>query len=135
MPTKFRRITDYYDHIRHVVAKQNMIMASRKILLYQESPYSGDISCKRLDFPNGAKLEFYENVTIQQGEIYRIQYSFQYIKTDGYYFRYDKAPDRARMPDHAESHLHANQEEPRFITHSTDFEEIFAFIMACFHSA
>ncbi|SRR5258706_3703827 len=132
MPTPFRRIANYYDHVRSIVAKRNMVHASRKILLDRESLYSGDVTCDHLEFPSGAILKFYENVTIHDGEIYRLQYSFQYKRPDGYYFRYDKDPNRARMPDHAECHLHVNNEEPRYITHETNFEEIFTFVMACF---
>ena len=97
-----------------------------------------------LRFIDGATLQCDEEIEIVNGSIQRPAYSYSYEAHDDY-FRYERdynasvVIDSNGNPiprlDHPECHLHVNQQEPRYMTHATSFEEVFRFIMACFYSS
>jgi hypothetical protein len=136
----FRDIGEYHRSVVSKVATSGMdslLLGLHQIKLSVDERYkdTGLIFAEQLIFPDNATLRVAERVNVTQiGEVVRLSYSFQYIRDNGYYFRYDKDPDAANPPHHAESHLHVIQEEPRYITHSTSFDEVFDFIVACFYT-
>ena len=81
---------------------------------------------------DGGVLKFYEYVEFRDGEVHKIEYSYGFTRGD-YYFRYEKDPDRERGYEHPLLHLHSNADEPRYMTHETNFEEVLSFILAQFY--
>ena len=98
---------------------------------------NGLLSIPSFQFQDGATLELYEDITVAGNRtIKRNLYAYKYHRTengDSFYFRYECDPDDIRPFVHPEHHLHANREEPRFITHATSFDEIFDFILHNFY--
>jgi len=89
-----------------------------------------------LQFPDGGYMEVEEFIHIDStGEVKRKAYSFHYVRGDQeYYFRYDKDPGAAQPLVHAICHLHVNDDNPRYISHETCFEEVFEFIWENFYA-
>jgi len=91
----------------------------------------------RTQFPSlrsRALLNFKEYVKIGEGAYELIEYSYHYQRLDGYFFRYDKVRSaRAAECNEPECHLHANIEDIRFPTHSTNLEEILETIQRNFY--
>ncbi len=127
-----RHVRDYLMAVRAIVNQYNMVQQAYAI------DKDGDVIETIRDFvfqQDGAKLKFYETIFVDNGRIERLDYSYEYTRQDGYYFRYDKDPKNPKVHrySHNVCHLHANSTEPRFITHETSFEEIFKFILACYY--
>jgi hypothetical protein len=128
----FGNLRDYFLHLRRVVSQNGLTQQVYALRLISIASNRADIIIDRQKFvfPNGATLHGYENVIFANGEIRRLGYSYAYTHPDGFYFRYDKDPDRARLPAHPLTHLHARAEEPRFPTHETCLDELIPFIQA-----
>lgn len=130
-------IADYFVHIRKKPIAHRVENAyTIRLVNHRKSKRIGTIHTKEgypLVFTDGATLRFTETIEIIDSQVHPLRYSYHYQRGD-YFFRYDKDPDHARYPDHAECHLHANNEEPRFMTHQTSFEEVFDFIIVCFYT-
>lgn len=132
----FKTIQQYFSHVKGKSARSGYTNDWHAIKFLPSSRTTGVIRAKPLSFRDGATLEFFEEIVIgSHGGIVRPSYSYQYTQTKGepFYFRYDRDPHHVTPVIHEECHLHANQEEPRFITHATGFEEIFDFIIAYFY--
>lgn len=128
----FRNLRDYFLHLRRIVSQNGLTQQAYALSLVSIAPNRADILIDRQKFvfPNGATLHGYENVIIADGSIKRLGYSYHYQQPDGFYFRYDKDPDRARLPAHSLTHLHARDDKPRFPTHETGIDELIPFIQA-----
>lgn len=140
----FRTIQDYYADVVNRVARSRYSTDWSAIEVKPTARTQGLVRAVSLEFEDGATLSFNEEIQLHQdGSVHRLHYSYHYEYTDEQgepcFFRYDRDPDAAldskgrERPDHAECHLHANKEEPRFKTHATSFGEIFEFILACFY--
>ncbi|MBC7813859.1 MAG: hypothetical protein H7175_22075 [Burkholderiales bacterium] len=130
-----RLLRSYHDEIIRLVAIQGLMGEVHRIK-YQPQPDSSALiksESPHITFSDGAYLRFAELVVAEGRSIKRLKYSYHYER-EGYFFRYDKDLERARPYCHHETHLHANQENVRFITHETSFEEVFNFIMKCFYA-
>jgi len=126
-----RTIRDYLQYVRSVVIQAGFISQAYAIQLNIETSVRGIIKADQgILFPNGGRLRFLERVEVEAGEIRKIEYSYAYQQPDGFYFRYDKDPDRASRPAHPLAHLHARAENPRFPTHETALDELIPFIQA-----
>jgi len=134
----FRNIREYHNHIITVVANSHLTTELHKIRLRTTGKYSGFIYTPKnhdLVLSDDAKMQILEEIVIENGIVHRPKYSHQYRHGD-YYFRYDKDSIAEHYPDHAPCHLHAREEEPRYITitHETNLEEFIAFIKASFYN-
>jgi len=135
----YRDIGEYHAHVINVVVNSDLTNEWHKIKLVGKKgkkKNSKEGSCYTKDgirLNDGAIIILRETIIIEDGRVNRKRYSYQYTKGD-YFFRYDKEPDAARHPDHALCHLHANQEEPRYISHETSLEEFIEFVKASFYS-
>ena len=134
----FKTIQQYFSHVKGKVARSGQTNDWHSIKFRPRNRTEGLIRANPpLSFHDGATLKFFEEIRINDDRnILRPYYSYQYKRQDEflYYFRYDRDPRRAVPIIHEECHLHANQEEPRFITHATSFEEVFDFIIGSFYS-
>ena len=131
----FRTIQDYFRHIFSIVDKSGLVV-DRRALGRSGGKTSGQIIAPKeaghpgipngLLFWDGAVLNFLEEVDIlPDGGFNIIRYNYHYQRPDGYFFRYDKIPPEiAEECNEPECHLHANIEDIRFPTHSTNLEEI-----------
>ncbi len=130
----FNTITDYYQYVCHIVAVKKLQSEVHKIRLKKEktSRYRGAVRADQIVFSDGAKLRFNEEIEIASDGVLRKKYSYHY-ESNGFFFRYDKDPAKVIQFRHAECHLHANAETPRYITHETNLEEIIEFIFANFY--
>lgn len=130
----FRNLREYHDYLIKLIASNGLHSDVHRVKYALGTRNKSSISSEpHLTFSDGATLRFIEVVELDDRSIKRLKYSYHFER-NGYFFRYDKDPDRARPYCHHETHLHANQENVRFITHETSFEEVFKFIMTCFYS-
>jgi len=130
----YRTLKDYYDSVVYLVAVNGLTSELHRIRFSPKSPTVGYLRSEPLiTFADGATLRFHEELQLENRQVQRLGYAFHYER-QGYFFRYDKDLKRAKPYCHHETHLHANQENIRFITHETSFEEVFTFIMKCFYS-
>ena len=139
-----RTVQDYFNYITGIIDKCEIVV-NRLALCRGEGKLLGSIMApsrqKRppgtpdgLLFRDGALLNFKEYVKIAEGAYELLEYSYHYQRFDGYFFRYDKVrPARAAECNEPECHLHANIEDIRFPTHSTNLEEIFRTIQRNFY--
>ena len=134
---QFKTVQEYWDHLRHILAQKGFVSESHKIQL---SPISkrkrveGVITADNITFQDGATLRFLESVAIENDVVEFLEYSYHFENTERY-FRYDKDPKRARGLAHPECHLHVSgHNDIRYVTHETNFTEVFDFIIACFYS-
>jgi len=122
----FDDVKAYHTYIRGIANKADLIAESYKIKI---NPKSGHISAEGFAFDDGGILSFFELVQVQSREIYRLEYAYDYQK-NGFFFRYEKDPKRAKGFIHPECHLHVNgHDEIRYLTHEVSFEEVFYFIV------
>jgi hypothetical protein len=130
----FNNLQDYHGFIVSHVARHGLVSELHKIqLIIRGNRYKGAVRGE-LTFSDSAKLSFIESIELDAGEIRRLKYSFHYTYGQHQFFRYDKDPVAANPPVHAECHLHVNDENgPRYITHETNFSEVFDFIIAHFY--
>lgn len=126
-----RTLKAYFQHVRGIVIRAGLYQGAYAIQLNAETNFRGIIYVDSgVVVPNGGVLRFIERVEIADGDIQRLEYSYAYTHPNGFYFRYDKDPDRARLPAHPLTHLHARAEQPRFPTHETRLDELIPFIQA-----
>jgi hypothetical protein len=133
----FRDIYEYYADIVRIVSNADLDSETHKIDARPISRYEklrGKIAGENIEFSDHATFEFFEQIEIRDGKVFQIEYSYQYVQSDGFYFRYDKDPENDRPPLHPECHLHVNLEDIRYKTHSTNFGEVFEFILARFYN-
>lgn len=128
-------IADYYASIVSQIAASNIVPDLYNRIKYAASSKEAGIirTNPELVFRDGARLRFTADIRIVDGEVKQINYSFGYHYEEEY-FRYDKDPEREAYPSHALCHLQVNKDDPRYITHETNFAEVFRFIQACFYS-
>ncbi len=133
--TTFRTINEYHDYVKNLVGRSGCSDDWSSIKFKAEDRHSGMVKADLLTLKDGSTLRFAEDLVIgSTGDMERPLYSYEYrYGTDNaLYFRYDRDPKRAKPVVHEECHLHVNAENPRFKTHAASFEEVFAFIVACF---
>jgi len=137
-----RTIRDYYRHVRHKAYASGCCHAwgCIKLLMPPKDGRRGRQASVRADalkFHDKAVLRFNEDIVLDHdGRVRRSSYSYEYRRSQdrgSFFFRYDESPDTARPLVHEECHLHVIQEEPRYKTHETSFEEFFDFIIANFY--
>lgn len=135
-------IRQYCDHVRNLATKSDAVRNGWDVKHAIDKKSLSAIVRAKLTFVDGATLAFVENVDWDRahGAVRHNKYSYQYRTGDEkFYFRYERDTEAAldergaHRYDHAENHLHANSETPRYITHATSFEEVFRFIHACFY--
>ena len=129
----FKIIRDYYDYVSNLVAKSDLQSELHKITYLPQTKHKGIVSARNLTFNDGGLFRFIEEIQIDGNTLSRIKYSYHFER-DAMFFRYDKDPDNVTPFSHAECHLHALAEEPRYITHETNFEEVFNFVLACYYA-
>ncbi len=136
----FHDIGEYYKHVKNIFARSGCSDDWHLIKVRADHGRRGVVfSGGPLRFKKDeAIFEFREAVIIDDvGAVERPMYFYKYERVDEnghcFFFRYDRAPGSAKPLIHEECHLHVNQEEPRFKTHETCFEEIFGFIAAHFY--
>jgi hypothetical protein len=134
---RFRTITEYYAHVRSKVARSGYSNDWNAIKVKTESKTKGFIQAVVLRFIDGATLRFFEEIELDDnGTVHQPGYSYHYECLENnslFYFRYDRDPLHIVPISHEECHLHVNRKEPRFKTHTTSFDEVFDFILACFY--
>src|SRR5258708_16020971 len=130
---RFRTVVDYHDFVCKEVARSGLNSQLHNIKMEPSNKRAsvGKVQARAIVFNDGATLQFQEEIELDSGAIRRIKYSYHYSRPD-YFFRYDKDSASVRPYVHAECHLHANAEEPRYVTHETSFEEVFRFIWQVF---
>ncbi len=123
----FKTIQEYYAHIKGKVARSGCSDNWNAVKLSPSGRKNGIVLAFPLQFRDGAVLRFYETVVIDKdGNVFLPTYSYHYERSD-YFFRYDRDPLYRKPVIHEECHLHANQKEPRFKTHATNFDEVFGY--------
>lgn len=132
----YNDLKDYYKFVKSIVSRSEVSNHEQVIRIRPDKRYgnSGIIYATKehpLLFIDGASLSFIENIEIVNREIKRIEYSYQYTRSN-FFFRYDKDPSVIRL-DHALCHLHAHQEEPRFPSAEMSLEAVFLFILAVYY--
>lgn len=131
----FRTVQEYHAHVKGKVARSGYSNDWNSIRFNPFSRTTGIVKATPLQFKDGSILRFYEEITLDDiGAVFRPNYSYHYERSDTlYFFRYDRDPLYAKPIIHEECHLHVNQQEPRFKTHATSFDEVFDYILAYFY--
>lgn len=138
------RVRDYFEEVKSIVTRSGCSNDWHALKFLPEDADQGMVYADSLEFSDGATLRFIEDIAIgSDGSVERSHYGYHYESSqDGatFFFRYDRDPVRAQLPEHPECHLHVNclcdsrGEELRFGTHPTSFAEVFKFIHVCFYS-
>jgi len=129
----FRTLQEYHTHVQQQIAQSGQSDDWSAVKILSKTRATGIIRAE-LHFKDGARLRFNEEIAIDAaGHVMRPAYTYHYER-NAFYFRYDRAPDTMKPITHEECHIHVIQEEPRFKTHITGFDEVFRFILACFYS-
>lgn len=113
-----------------------------KIIPHSTIPNTWVIGARYITFKDGGIMQFQEVVKFDKaGDIERLEYAIGYATSpnvkDG--FLYEKDPKGMIPIVHEECHLHvegvlAKDKRIRFRTHETNFEEVFAFVVAVYYS-
>ncbi len=121
--------------LSNLVRNGKLINNIRSLKFQPEGADRGVIrSVTPLAFKDGSVLTVLEIIRIREDTVTRTEYSYEYRRPDGYYFRYDRDTKHYKPVIHELCHLHVCKAFPRLPTHDTNLEEILNFVIACFYS-
>lgn len=130
------KYAEYKKHVRALLTeygRQGILLGSMPVRFSPVegiSPNEGGIIRARdpdLVFRDGAKLALYEKVQVIDNEISLLNYSYQYERPNGYFFRYERedTTDPIRKPEY---HLHVILDLPHFVAPPVNLEIILKLI-------
>ncbi len=130
-------VFEYGDNLRQIAARSGLPSEVGKITVLvrdRKRATQALVIVDHIRFRNGATIYAEEDISIVSGQIIRHLYSYHF-QNGSFFSRYDKDPEAAQGREyaHAACHLHvsgSSQENMRYISHETSFEQVFRFILA-----